>query len=712
MGNPFLDFILKNGAKFLEKEGVQAGEKALARSAADRAAIEASEIAGEQAVKDLPLAMKRERISAENYDNIARPEIMSEVEKINAAENAGFSNTPRVVVPERPPVTSTDILPGYSKAIKERQLKDLFSKAPDGPRNAQSSADVFHEAGLMDDIPLPPAKQSQYATPIQEFPSRYSNAQLHKPIPEPLPVPEAPKGPQAVKEELNPFGKHLDNIDPNLPVGPSGQLGGAMSNKAMGATAAGGAGILALLGLTGAGNQPPVPLRDGASLPSPGKPAGMADSLEARSGDVLKPDVELDPESPANAKAVAGAGSAPSAGAKAPVSDAQALADMLQHKDEAGPSLKDIMEQKNFSVLANQLGKAGEIIGSSLSRTAPVAQKAFDDNIATAEGKVKDFKELQANAVNDPNSAVSKNYREFLKRYGVNAGDGVSAAQIKEVLMPAAQKDQDRKERLDARKEEVMLKNKAIDATKDQTAAYREANLLHRQKADAGRKLIQIERQLAQGGDQAMRQLRTRISGADAIFGTAGIDPRIKEAGLDGYITRDITEKDIDQIPNEALNKLPRQFIAELAVETNRMLTASGVPAQSTFKKLMPNNVNMDAAGITSYVTNKLEPAKQAEYIKSVMKVAARVKRNSQVGLAEHYKKTLSGLANVRDILPEDFDAKVRAYGLDPADFGGESTAPKLSSAEKKQILDFSKQHGWSYEKAEKLYLNRRDGGN
>lgn len=428
-------------------------------------------------------------------------------------------------------------------------------------------------------------------------------------------------------------------------------------------------------------DQPPVPLR-GTDVAYPEEQ--QEQPLEAAS-ETKKAAAGTKPKAAPAAKK-----------AEAPQSPTQELAQsMASVADDNG--LQKAMDQRDLIVLANQLGKASELVGTAISGAKPTAAGMFDTNVGLAQQKVSDYKELLANEENDANSAVSKNYRDFLARYGVKAPENITAKQVKDTLLPFAFKDKEAEEARAGKLEEAKYRQAALAATREQTQAYRDAMISERRDRQARTQLEAMKNKALSGGGKPASDIRTRINGANAIFATAGVD-----TGID--------DKGIEQLQDKELNQLPPQFIAELAIETNRMLTGSGVPAQSTFKKLLPKNIAMDQAGLEAYVTSKMTPANQASFVKQILKTAVRVRDNSKKQNAELMKQYVSGTSHIAERLPEDYDAALTELGLDPNEFNGKLKGIQLSTSEKKQTLDFAKQHGMTYEQAEKLIKSRKAG--
>lgn len=91
--------------------------------------------------------------------------------------------------------------------------------------------------------------------------------------------------------------------------------------------------------------------------------------------------------------------------------------------EETGPetintveNLEDAQQRRNMAQLTNRLGKAGELLGTAFSGAKPVAQQAFDEQIKDAENIVTDFEKKAEQEKNDPNSQVSREFREYYER--------------------------------------------------------------------------------------------------------------------------------------------------------------------------------------------------------------------------------------------------------------------------------------------------------
>lgn len=85
--------------------------------------------------------------------------------------------------------------------------------------------------------------------------------------------------------------------------------------------------------------------------------------------------------------------------------------------------------------LVNSLGKSGSLIGASIAGAKPgVADSIFDANIKSAQGLPKQYEDRVKFEKEDPNSSMSKGYKELAKSMGFNIQGNASAADIEKII--------------------------------------------------------------------------------------------------------------------------------------------------------------------------------------------------------------------------------------------------------------------------------------
>jgi hypothetical protein len=290
-------------------------------------------------------------------------------------------------------------------------------------------------------------------------------------------------------------------------------------------------------------------------------------------------------------------------------------------------------------------GIAGVMSGYKVT---PEKSKVFDE---LAEQTQKNYEQRASVEKDDPNSAYSKGFREFAipfaKRIGFDENKlaKLSGTQIAAVL-PQLKDVYEAQVRADA----FRLQREELRADRAQRQAERADERAERQIKGL---YYSWKNRLPTLGGPAATVNRNRINQADAIFATFNLD-------------RDATEDDINKLDNDQLKNYGRMMITESAIELNKLLSGASAPARKTLEDIVPENIYMDYVKLKDYFTNKLNPAKQSAFIKQVLKVAARVRDNSQGQLTDVYKRDAAGRSmfwNNPEIGP-DFDATLRASGL------------------------------------------------
>lgn len=366
-----------------------------------------------------------------------------------------------------------------------------------------------------------------------------------------------------------------------------------------------------------------------------------------------------------------------------------------------GPTLADqfaaAQKRKADAEDAAMWSKIGAQLGGALGhQSASVVEgnKNLADVIAKHGGR--DLEQLEQKIAfqkQDPQSEYSQAARKFLKeKFNAELPEDISAEQLDKTFFGPALKsfeaDQNRQaavgklameqenkkelqaqkaqDRLDQLREQAELNapmkqmmadlaRERIEATKS-NAEVRKDNLIKGQINTAAQKL-------AFGSGQLVNQAKQDKVRAQKLFNTLHVDP-------------DIPEEDLKKIDPKTLDENGRLMVVESAIELNKLLQGSGTPAASTLKKLVPNNFNMDSNLAKDYVSGKLNPAKQGEFLKTVLSVAQRVKKQSEENLMDVAKQSFGTLSSYKDHNnPEVQDLYRNSLimnGIDPDAFGEE----------------------------------------
>lgn len=604
------DAILRKILGLAENEGIQAGEKSLAKGVANKAELEGA-------------------------DDILRMN----------------------------PSLANDLDPLAQKAIQQQGIESTLNKLP--PRSpADLSSEVFEKSAPNFDM---------VGAPRTEIPKGGQNFTMSEPPSGNVPMVNGSGNLPMVP----PVGKRggfyegesgLPAVVPNKPMSNwEHVLDLAKQNKlpiglGVGATAL---GATMMPQQMDKGGGPPI--GDGGLTDLPGFPSKKAFGPQDLLADKKEePEEEVSEErAPANEAAQ----SPKSDGAinKTPKkSDTQSLADLLAQEPQ-GEKYADVQKRKQLAILANELGSAGDIIGGAIAHNGPneAAQKLFKNNIAGAESITNDFKDKKAMEEQDPNSAVSQNYRKFLERYGVSAGPGITAAQVKATLLPAAEKESLLKERLQAQRENKEMQLEYLKAHKEQTKVAQD---LKRQDM--------LDKQATQDVLKANKLISSEIASSRSSFGRAAN-------------THQAAEKILAMVQDIDPNDLNNRQITEIARNLDGMLS-NGQPTISGLTKLLPKSAQGDFAKIKEYISNIPKGAQQGAFVQNMIDTVNREKGLADRQVRKTQGELLSGFNKYKD--HPEMQQMLRMRGL-PLDIfekqGSGSTLPPSVKSKSNEVERF-----------------------
>lgn len=352
-------------------------------------------------------------------------------------------------------------------------------------------------------------------------------------------------------------------------------------------------------------------------------------------------------------------------------------------------------KQENTADLFKAIGTlSGGLIGKSMNTAAPTVDNKFWDQYAK-EGKEKidQFKDLAEKEKDDPNSVGSVTARamasEMLKKAGFQSKlvDNMSYNQI-EKNFPQLSKMMDNEENRVARNKLFSLKQQELSQQKQANNDFKQQRL---DLMAQGK--LQTLVSAAQKDPRVQANLK-KMDAANRIFSTVG-DYSIN------------SEKDVDAIPSDQLNKLPRLMVTELGQELNSLLANSNVTPSSTLGKILPKNLKMTTTEWQDFVTTKLNPAQQADFARLVLKTAVRQKLTASKNNEEQLSKYFKGNEGLRVFLkdPTQYDSAREALDVQP-----HTTETDTSKKEVHQ-LETPKVPGSKFTtKSGKTYLVGQDG--
>jgi hypothetical protein len=352
----------------------------------------------------------------------------------------------------------------------------------------------------------------------------------------------------------------------------------------------------------------------------------------------------------------------------APANPNQHILDMMKNSSHSVmQDLKDAQARRDQQVMVNQLGKAGELIGTGIGGTGNrgivtkgMGAPIFDENIKQADKKVQDVKDQVAMESHDANSPSSAFFRKFLKdKYNVNVPDGMSASSLEKFLPPLmateAKKAVLEQHRLDFQARIAESRAKTAEAN-----SWKEKNFDAKQETqDTGR------------FDKMGKILTGEIASSRSPFGTA--------------------TKTVQSVQRaEALanrfkdpNDLTTNEIGELSRVLDSVLS-NGQPTVSGMNKLMPTAAVGDANKIASYITGLPRGAQMGAFVKRTLESLKTERELGIKQMKETQGKLLGSFSDLKDKNPDKWNTVLRKQGIDPTildeDYQPGSESPSISA--------------------------------
>lgn len=313
-----------------------------------------------------------------------------------------------------------------------------------------------------------------------------------------------------------------------------------------------------------------------------------------------------------------------------------------------------------------EIGKAGEQLGTAFSggRTKATSQGLFDEQAAHANDPIQQMLQAQEMEKSDPNSDVSKGFKDFAKQYGVNVQGNFSAA-MGEKLLPFIFKGYEAQQQREARHDDV---NARLEA-RSQDMADKNATLLS----------MGLQRTDAKQADSFNRNAIKANQGAQQLVSNRGA---LGKANATVQSVEKL-QSSLDKYPD--LNKMPPELVADFVAAFNNTFTG-GQASDAKFKKILPKNLWNDKAKAIEWFTGNPSGAAQGQFVRAYMDVAEGQKKvaENQIkeGIAKHYRNSASGMH------PTDLETQLGSYGLTPQDiqdykpgmFTNSKTQPKAQS--------------------------------
>lgn len=292
-----------------------------------------------------------------------------------------------------------------------------------------------------------------------------------------------------------------------------------------------------------------------------------------------------------------------------------------------------------------------DLITAGLNHANPVMQDFYKQQLKDAGIPVENFMQQVDQEKKDPNSAMSKGFKDYLKQFGINAQGDFSAADA-EKLMPSVLKSYEAEQNRQAQKENLTYKYKELKTIADIKSK-------DRQEAAEDKKDV--------GKDKAYTEMRNRL---EAFRGNSAVQQASRDI-LAGKKALKLFNN-----PEGVSVQDLRLGIAELA-----KIAQGGVPTERGQQELMPDSYAQKLAQFQNFFANKPTDAQAREYIKHNVKYLNDIVATADDTLKSFHKNIMAGYKD--RIKPEKYNETLKDYGLKEA--GGDNDREPQSSPQPQQ---------------------------
>ena len=291
--------------------------------------------------------------------------------------------------------------------------------------------------------------------------------------------------------------------------------------------------------------------------------------------------------------------------------------DSSQNPQDLVAMLKQAQENENQKQLVHGLAQAATMLGQSIAHqkqdTSALDKIGTGENQVTALQKQIQMGQEQSNIdmaqkQRDPNSALSIQGRELLKKVGINVPDNFSAADA---------------EKLGLNYSNLLTQKSAQDLKKE--LAY---------EMMGSKESIAESKNAAGGANSQSKAYEKAVSQAEVVRG----DKAVQQAKADMYAIKKINSLvNLNGDPNN----LDQQQVELLAAEIGKVATG-GVPTIHELTVLNPGSISKSLREAATKVTNTPTPANRGEFVMAMKKYADSINHDAQSTIKDKYQRALS----------------------------------------------------------------------
>lgn len=355
-------------------------------------------------------------------------------------------------------------------------------------------------------------------------------------------------------------------------------------------------------------------------------------------------------------------------------------------------ALKNAQEGRDKSQMFNQLGAIAERGAAGWAGIKPTQQETFKENMVIAQQAVDDVKDRIKQQGDDPNSIVSKNFRQYLEKFSGQPVDPRTTANSGKEILPMVFKDYEAKEASKTRKALMEDRNRE---------RIQQAEMLDKQRRDISKENIDMKKYLANLAhegrqsehalkveekqdqfdrkrlDDLGKKLTAETASSRSSFGRAANNIRAAEA----------IEALVEQSHGD-LNSLDSRQVYELSKSLDGLLSA-GQSTISGTEHLIPHTYRGNISKIAEMITNTPKGAQQGDFIKRTVETVKREKQIAKDQIKSAQGKILGPYKETLRRRPEDARDILAPHGLDFMldEQPSESKSEKASESKAKKVV-------------------------
>jgi len=331
-------------------------------------------------------------------------------------------------------------------------------------------------------------------------------------------------------------------------------------------------------------------------------------------------------------------------------------------------ALEDAQKARNRGQLFNQLGAISERTAAQMGGFKPIHQETYKENMAIAQQAVDDVKDRIKQQGDDPNSQISKTFKQYLEKFSGHPVDPNTTANAGKEILPLVFKDfeaklanQTRKdllaEKLAERTQEGQLRREAEEKKYKYLSEERKGLAEERAKDREAASQLKTEEKQDQFDrkrlDNLGKLLTSETASSRSAFGRGANNVRSAEA----------IEALADQFKGR-LDQMDERQVTELARSMDALLS-NGQPTISGTQSLVPKTAVGNIAKMVEYLRNIPVGQQQSAFVKRMLETVGREKELAKEQIKRAQGKILGPYKETLRRRPDDARDILEPHGLE-----------------------------------------------